>query len=111
MLSQCHNFKIFGDGGNRLIFIAEDDPVQTAYIVNNPFLYSMTTTCDVIEHEFFGNFEKVYTQGLVSSELNFRAGKIEAISGKDIADIYDPVMQKSVVELMKVVNKKLSQRG
>ena len=111
MLSQCHNFKIFGDGGNRLIFIAEDGPVQTAYIVNNPFLYSMTQTCEAFECGTIGTFEKEYIQGPISSELNFHAGKIETISGKDIIDIYDPVMQKSVVELMKVVNKKLSQRG
>ena len=110
MLSHCHKFKIFGNGGNRLIFIAEDGDIQTAYIVNNPFLRSLEISSNSRkDYDLSGN---VYMcQGSLSSELNFQAGEVEIVSGKDVAEIYDPVMQKSVVELMKVVNKKLSQRS
>ena len=94
MLSYCNNFKVFGSGDGRMILIADN----VGYVVNQPVLKEVSVTCGA------------YPGGLLSSELNFVAGEIEQISGKGLKQLYDPVMQKSILDLMKAVNRKLNNR-
>lgn len=104
MLSVCSRFQIFGDGTDKMILVADGQ----GFVIRNPLLYQMETTCHNICFDTMGDRHVV--PGRITTDLHFTAGEVETISAADLPAIYDPLMQKSVLELMQAVNKKLRDR-
>lgn len=110
MLSHCNNFKIFGDGGKRLVLIATiADGSQNGFIVSNPFIDSLTVQRDMIDCCSLGG-ERHFMTGYQRTSLSMQAGEVEFISGPDLERIYDPVMQRSICELLAAISTKLDER-
>ena len=107
MISHCSSFKVFGNGSDKLILVADG----IGYIVNNPFLREMCTSVDSCEiSNLNGNVFRYSLPTHIKTDLHFQCGKIDTVSGKDLKKYINPYLDKSVLELMQIVNQKLIQR-
>ena len=110
MLNLCNDFTIFGSGDGQLILIAQENKEQYGYILTNPLIKEVSMHRDLIDVSSMENSYRQYIAGIGHYELTLVGCQIDCITGKDLKTMYDPVMQKSIFELMKVVNKKLELR-
>jgi len=104
------NFNIIGDK-DKLIFISENgDNTQTAYIIKNPFIRQIDVNQECIEVGFLNSIYREHRPGFKTLTMELQSGEFDVISGKNLQDMFDPVMQKTVQELLSVINKKLDDR-
>jgi len=92
MIHHCSTFKVFGNGEDKMILVADGQ----GYIVNNPFLTEMCVSVENI--------------GAITTDLHFKCGQVDVISGHDLDKYINPYLDKSVLELMQIVNQKLRER-
>jgi hypothetical protein len=108
MLYSYNRFKVIG-AGDKIVLITDGEDGQTGYVINNPFFDSMTMhDYSTFEHDMWGGRNLI--PGRRTSEIILKAGEIETVTGPDLEKLYDPVMQKSVLDLMKIVNVKIMHR-
>ena len=112
MLSLCRNFRILGDGGDRIILIATNsDGEQEAFVIQNPMINSLVFNRDINSVDTFNDAYRKYVPGRMSTKLELTAGMCEFHQGIDLDKQFDPVWSKSVRELLSVINNKLDERS
>lgn len=108
MMLLCNNtneFKIFGDGTDRIILVSGG----IGYVINNSFLTEMSIIQDYHHYvDLDGHITHIPRD--LSSELHFKCGKVEIIEGNNLEKYINPLMNKSVLDLMQIVNQKLKER-
>ena len=111
MLLMCRDFQLFGTG-DKLFLVYRQDDIETVGIINNPLVKSFSINTDYIDvTSLMGNTNRWFLPGMSTIDLNITGGKYEYITGKDLSNIYDPMMSKTILELLRGVDKKLKQRG
>lgn len=111
MLCNCCNFRIFGDGSDKIILIAASSTgTQEAYVLNNPRIESIQINNNMIETTRFGNFRTSYAQGRSTSNINIVGGELEHHMGIDLEKQFSPVWSKSIRELLSIIEKKIDLR-
>jgi hypothetical protein len=109
MWCNTNEFKIFGDGTDKLILVSNG----TGCVIHNPFLTEMSIHREYNTYQDWDGrlIQRTQVPGLLSSELHLKCGQIETIQGKDLEKLINPIMNKSVLELMQIVNQKLKERS
>lgn len=109
MLQCCNWFNVIGTSNGDMVLVGEEHGVKSGYLVQRPMLTSFSMCCNNTLHDtMYG--DRFVIPGMMSSEMIFKAGEVTCIPASDIDTIYDPVAQKSVLELIKVINGKLNGR-
>lgn len=107
----CYNsFKIFGNGGDKLMLVTKNkDGKEVVYMIDSPIVSSISINSLSEEYELFGRrFAKPVG---MSSTINIDGGDVKYIVGDDLSDIYNPTDDKSIMDLLREVNKKFESRG
>jgi hypothetical protein len=107
MWRSTDDFKVFGDGSDKIILVTDG----IGYLVHNPFLTEVYTQVTVLDCQALGDDYKRYISGPVSCDLTFKCGHIEVVTDEDLKKLITPLMDKSVLELMQIVNQKLKGRN
>lgn len=112
MINICRKFQIFGDGGDQIVLITENDGIQEGVILRNPFIHQVTmcSGSHLIAVDSIGGRTYTSPYNEISAEIVLSSNSIEIIRGQDLSKIYDPVMQKSVMELLSIINTKINNR-
>ena len=105
----CRDFRLFGSG-DRLFIVSDGKDGEEVFIIENPCVQGLTYRADLIEMHDACGFRK-FSPGPRTTEISIIGGRTEHITGKDLSSIYDPVMSKTILELLRGVDKKLKQRG
>ena len=110
MLSLCNDFKIFGNGDGKLILLSKEKGDEVAYVVNNVHMSSLNISIDIIDSTNWWDDFRQFIPGYATTELTFKAGKTDVITGLDVEKLINPIMNKSITDLLRIVNQKIKDR-
>ena len=107
-MSYSSLFKVIGSNKDLLIV---DDQNESGYLLKNPILKQIDITRNFYEHANIGGGTIKITEGLLSCETVLVSSGVDILSGEDLKRVGDPFSDKTVMDLMFAVEKKLRGRG
>ena len=107
------DYRIFGDGNNELIIVATnpDTQEQEAFIIDSPVMQSLCMHQDITNLET--GWPKILMKQIITDrfvDFHFESRKFQYMIGKDLHKMFDPIMKKSIRQLLSIVNKKFDER-